>query len=170
MSNTTGKDNELEETHTLEYLQKRLSILCAQGLESQDKLSSKQPMDLPEGTYLISKDNSIINLPDPSPVCRTNEGDGTLNLSVANSDAALSQISAKMPETELNKDIKKTCENKAEYQTGPVFQDVTCPEDIAKLKAELISVKKLLEEEKHEKEMLAAKLELSINLLLRLYN
>lgn len=135
-------------------------------------LSIREQMELPEGTYLVSKDHGVINLPDPSPSYKTKEKGNKLN-----------------GNHEINKDFlhevveenETTCENDANEIKSTSLNETVCINDDTKtsfstesamdeeLQAELINVKTLLEKEKSEKQILAAKLEFCNDLLLKLY-
>ena len=65
---------------------------------NREGLSIRQQMDLPEGTYLVSKDHGIMNLPEPSPVYRTKEKNPVLNLRPGLQD----EVSSKMQGEETN--------------------------------------------------------------------
>lgn len=169
------------------------------NLENVDRLPVRQQMELPEGTYVISKDHSVINLPEPFPSYQTKEKSAILN----SAKEAKKDAPDKEPE-----DSRNAYENAADkiaaaeqIQDNKNVQDISRMESAGapdlneaaadtyeeaksaevksavgagavsqdEMQAELTAVKALLAKEKNEKQMLAAKLEFCNDLLLQLY-
>lgn len=159
----------------------------------REGLSVRQQMELPEGMYLVSKDHSVINLPEPVPAYQTKEKSSILNSIEESKKEALHKASeedettyenvtaeiAATEQTGNNKNTRDGCKMEptkvtnlnetAAYRAESASQKPLLSGDIKEIQAELISVKALLEKEKNEKQMLAAKLEFCNDLLLELY-
>lgn len=169
-------------------------LFAAKSMKGQKKLSEINPMELPEGTYFVSKDNSIINLPEPVPAycakrerasgnkeaqSHTLEGENETRYknSMGGSGAAEQTnekvIIRSLQKTEFAKNFRASGSthqnNKNSDEMESVSQDTALSDDITKVKAELVLVKKQLEKEKQENQILTAKLEISTELLLKLY-
>lgn len=152
----------------------------------REGLSVRQQMELPEGMYLVSKDHSVINLPEPVPAYQTKEKSSILNSIEESKKEALHKASeedettyenvtaeiAATEQTGNNKNTRDGCKMEPTKVTSlneTASQKPLLSEGIKEIQAELISVKALLEKEKNEKQMLAAKLEFCNDLLLELY-
>lgn len=144
--------------------------------ENLELVSVRKQMELPEGTYMISKDHGIVTLPEPSPIYQTKQRD------IANRSVAITQEDVLSSTTEDEVDSN---EEKYEIQESAImnetvrmveleqFNDINeeiLSVQITELQEELISVKKLLEKEQYEKLLLATKLEYSNELFIKLYN
>lgn len=159
---------------------------------NQEKLPVRQQMELPEGIYIVSEDQSIVSLPEPLPVYRTK---GKNNSSNAMSEIKRDAVSEASEETKTfrenaayeeaadagkigeeesvpmrrNATSSEDCDKQEAREAALPSQKSCLPKDITEMQNELLSVKALLEKERHEKQMLAAKLEFSNDLLIQLY-
>lgn len=191
------------------------------GSKNQEKLPVRQQMELPEGIYIVSKEQGMVSLPEPTPVYRTKgkntisdtmsgikedklsesqEEPSTFHENVApevaeqiekngivetgSKEKSTNTINVKGAETavgarKISKDEfvpMQQNETSGEYsnkqyahEAGLPSPESCLPEDVTETQKELLYVKALLEKERHEKQVLAAKLEFSNDLLIQLY-
>lgn len=152
-------------------------------------VSELPTMSLSEGIYLISQDYGLLNLPDPQPTYCTKkkaalpvEGKENAALMLQKNKSEIEKAHEKTEEitkTSLRlgkaedkngNDVLKKLGSNITRQAGCSPEDNSFAlENIAEIRTELNSVKALLEKEKHEKQMLAAKLKFCTDFLLQLY-
>lgn len=147
--------------------------------QEEATMSIREQMKLPEGSYVLDKNQKIFTLPEPSPIYQTKRWE-TIEQS-KQEDEIEDEIIDEIKEQEEKKEehIKKK-EYIKEVQKEPssyvavteenIMPDRLCLQhEMELLKVELASVKKLLKEEKKEKNKLKAKLEYSNDLFMQLY-
>jgi regulator of replication initiation timing len=138
-----------------------------QRMENREKPSVRELMDLPEGTYFVSKSQGVVSIPDPEPIYRTKNKEAEYS-KIAVTEEKISnpvnEVAFYEEATAVNeKDIWKSFERFAEPQDEMIAMKVTA------LQAEVEHLKKLLEQEKHENILLATKLDYSKELFMQLY-
>lgn len=141
--------------------------------EKKSDISIHQQMELPEGSYMIGKDNKVVTLPDPNPIYQTKKPND-IPESVKESSK---YMEAQEIKAEVTSYVAATKENQEVNEIEKINEDTNLPapqpqsemNDLKQLKAELLEVKEKLEKEKQEKERLTTKLEYSNELLLQLY-
>lgn len=133
---------------------------------NQKEIPVRQQMELPEGTYLLSNDHSVIHLPEPSPAYQTKEKS---TIEDETSYENVPDVHAEIAATEQTENSKNIQDKYIGQNEAAAYSAGLNSEGIRDIQAELASVKSLLEKEKNEKQMLAAKLEFCNELLLKLY-
>lgn len=124
-------------------------------LDHNNDVSVRTQMELPEGSYIITKDNRVTTLPEPLPIYQTKHTDyvaATSDEAVIKNQTLLSQEVTKAGNQGQETDLTDTIRNDQNQQ-------------IETLQAELSSVKKELKEERQEKQQLLTKLEYSKELI-----
>lgn len=144
--------------------------------KNQERLSIRQQMELPEGTYVVSKGHDIVNLPDPFPAYHTKKKSSAktegkpLNRTVTKNE----NISENIYENEIDEiaaaELSENNKSTQDIVRTESMNDPLLSKNIKELQDELLSVKALLKKEKTENQILAAKLEFCNDLLLKLYN
>lgn len=151
-----------------------------------------QELGLPEGTYVVSKDHGIVSLPEPEPVYHVREKGSLLDITGASHDGLTPSSEKKVPDEAAGISAHKETsavpdsvrvqglpieallpekEAAASFQNKIHVEKLSAPQQasVCELQKRLELLENELSAEKKEKQVLAAKLEYSTDLLLQIY-
>lgn len=170
MTESNRQTKELEETkdvktkNEFENIPIPFPAIVSKNLESKDKISVREMMELPEGTYMLSKKQGVLSLPDPSPDYHTKH-----------KESVYSKIAATQEDFDVSSQNEELFQESIELQKQDLMKDLMEPQEeiltlkIEKLQEEVKQLSKMLEQEKHENMLLNTKLEYSKELFMQLY-